>query len=138
MNKCIFCGRLTADPEVRTSQNGMTIARFTLAVDRIKRDEADFIRCISFDKAGEFAEKYLKKEMKILVEAHVQTGSYNDKDGRKVYTTDFVIDRQEFVERREEGKTEAKPKEEKKEKKEDESGFMNIPDDVEDLGLPWS
>ena len=132
MNKCFFCGRLTADPEIRITAQGMTIARYSLAVDRMKKDEADFINCTAFDKAGEFAEKYLKKGMKILVEAHVQTGSFTGKDGKKVYTTDFIIERHEFVEKSE-GKPDKKP-----EPKKEESGFMNIPDNVDDLGLPWS
>lgn len=137
MNKCILCGRLTADPEIRSTSSGMTVARYTLAIDRIKKDEADFVRCIAFDKAAEFTEKYLKKGMKILVESHVQTGSYEGKDGKKVYTTDFVIERQEFVERREETKGEEK-KEERKKAEPQKEEFMSIPDNLDDSGLPWN
>lgn len=104
MNKVILCGRLTADPEVRYSQgeNPTAVARYSLAIDRkySKGDErqTDFINCIAFGKSGEFAEKYLKKGMKILVVGRIQTGSYTNKDGQKVYTTDVVIEEHEFVE----------------------------------------
>ena len=104
MNKVILCGRLTADPQVRYSQgeNSTAVARYTLAVDRqFKRDgeqNADFINCIAFGKRGEFAEKYLRKGTKIAVVGHIQTGSYTNKDGQKVYTTDVVVDEHEFAE----------------------------------------
>ncbi len=104
MNKVILCGRLTAEPQVRCSQgeNTMSVARYALAVDRrFKRDgeqNADFINCVAFGKQGEFAEKYLRKGMKIAVIGHIQTGSYINKDGQKVYTTDVIVDEHEFVE----------------------------------------
>lgn len=104
MNKVILMGRLTRDPEVRYSQgeNATAVARYTLAVDRqFKRDgdqSADFINCIAFGKRGEFAEKYLRKGTKIAVVGRIQTGSYTNKDGNKVYTTDVVVDEHEFVE----------------------------------------
>ena len=104
MNKTVLMGRLTADPQVRYSQrdNATAVARYTLAVDRqFKRDgdqSADFINCIAFGKRGEFAEKYLRKGTKIAVVGHIQTGSYTNKDGNKVYTTDVVVDEHEFVE----------------------------------------
>ncbi|MCR5368391.1 single-stranded DNA-binding protein [Eubacterium sp.] len=106
MNKVILMGRLTRDPEVRynSGQNGeqIAIARYSLAVDRrFKRDgdqQADFINCVAFGKLGEFAEKYLKKGTKIAVTGRIQTGSYTNKDGQKVYTTDVVIEEQEFAE----------------------------------------
>ena len=104
MNKVILCGRLTKDPEVRYSQgeNATAVARYTLAVDRqFKRDgdqSADFINCIAFGKRGEFAEKYLRKGTKIAVVGRIQTGSYTNKDGQKVYTTDVIVDEHEFVE----------------------------------------
>lgn len=104
MNKVILIGRCTRDPEVRYSQgeNATAVARYTLAVDRqFKRDgdqSADFINCIAFGKRGEFAEKYLRKGMKIAVVGRIQTGSYTNKDGNKVYTTDVVVDEHEFVE----------------------------------------
>lgn len=107
MNKVILMGRLTRDPDVRysQSQNGeqMAVARYTLAVDRrIKRNgdeqSADFIGCVAFGKQGEFAEKYLKQGTKIAISGRIQTGSYTNKDGQKVYTTDVVIEEQEFAE----------------------------------------
>ncbi len=106
MNKVILMGRLTRDPEVRYSQgeNSMAIARYTLAVDRRGRRDsqdsqtADFIGCVAFGRNGEFAEKYLKKGTKIAVTGRIQTGSYTNKDGQKVYTTDVVVDEQEFAE----------------------------------------
>lgn len=104
MNKVILMGRLTKDPEVRYSQGerSTAIARYTLAVDRkFKRDgepNADFINCIAFGKNGEFAEKYLRKGMKILVEGRWQSGSYTNRDGQKVYTNDCVIESCKFAE----------------------------------------
>lgn len=105
MNKVILMGRLTRDPDVRYSQgeNAQAIARYTLAVDRrFKREgseqTADFIGCVAFGKSAEFAEKYLKKGTKLVVEGRIQTGSYTNKDGNKVYTTDVVVENQEFAE----------------------------------------
>lgn len=106
MNKVILMGRLTRDPEVRYTQgdNAMAIARYTLAVDRrFSRNNgddqtADFIGCVAFGRAGEFAEKYFRKGTKIAVTGRIQTGSYTNKDGVKVYTTDVVVEEQEFAE----------------------------------------
>ena len=107
MNKVILMGRLTRDPEVRYSQgeNAMAIARYTLAVDRRgsrnnngDQQTADFIGCVAFGKAGEFAEKYFRKGTKIAITGRIQTGSYTNKDGVKVYTTDVVVEEQEFAE----------------------------------------
>ncbi|MDE7321762.1 MAG: single-stranded DNA-binding protein [Lachnospiraceae bacterium] len=105
MNKVILMGRLTRDPEVRYTQgdNQMAIARYTLAVDRRfnrgnDENTADFISCVAFGKSGEFAEKYLRKGTKIAVTGRIQTGSYTNKDGVKVYTTDVVVEDQEFAE----------------------------------------
>lgn len=107
MNKVILMGRLTRDPEVRYSQgdNAMAIARYTLAVDRrFNRNNggddssADFIGCVAFGRSGEFAEKYFRKGTKVLVTGRIQTGSYVNKDGVKVYTTDVVVEDQEFAE----------------------------------------
>ena len=104
MNKVILMGRLTRDPEVRYSQgeNNLAIARYTLAVDRrFQRNSdqtADFIQCVAFGKAGEFAEKYFKQGTKIAVSGRIQTGSYTNKDGVKVYTTEVVVEEQEFAE----------------------------------------
>ena len=98
MNKAILMGRLTRDPDVR--QAGETqVAKYTLAVDRrFKKDEADFIRCVVFGKGAEFAEKYLHQGTKVVVSGRIQTGSYDDKDGKKVYTTDVIVEDQEFAE----------------------------------------
>ena len=106
MNKVILMGRLTRDPEVRYSQgeNAMAIARYTLAVDRrFNRNNgddqtADFIGCVAFGRAGEFAEKYFRKGTKIAITGRIQTGSYTNKDGVRVYTTDIVVEEQEFAE----------------------------------------
>ena len=107
MNKVILMGRLTRDPEVRYSQNGespMAIARFSLAVDRrgsrnsADGQTADFINCVAFGRNGEFAERYLRKGTKIALTGRIQTGSYTNKDGVKVYTTDVVVEEQEFAE----------------------------------------
>jgi len=105
MNKVILMGRLTRDPEVRYSQgeNSTAVARYTLAVDRRfnrNNDEqsADFIGCVAFGRAGEFAEKYFRKGMKIAITGRIQTGSYTNRDGVKVYTTDVVVEEQEFAE----------------------------------------
>lgn len=104
MNKALLIGRFTRDPEVRYTDGGTTIARFTLAVDRRFKQEggqqADFISCISFGKTAEFIEKYFKQGMKIGLEGRIQTGSYTNKDGVKVYTTDIVAENVEFVESR--------------------------------------
>ena len=105
MNKVILMGRLTRDPEVRYTQgdNQMAIARYTLAVDRRfnrngDENTADFIPCVAFGKSGEFAERYFRKGTKVVVTGRIQTGSYTNKDGVKVYTTDVVVEDQEFAE----------------------------------------
>ena len=122
MNLAILMGRLTKDPDISTSQNGTQIARYTLAIDRIGKDQgADFISCVAFNKSAEFAEKYLKKGTKIAIEGMIRTGSYTNKDGQKVYTTDVIVNRQEFAESKGEVK-ETKP----------EDGFMNIPGGIDD------
>lgn len=104
MNKAILMGRLTNDPEIKYSSgnNSMAIARYTIAIDRYKNGSddnqtADFIRCVAFDRSGEFAEKYLKKGMRILVSGRIQTGSYENKEGQKVFTTEVIVDSQEFA-----------------------------------------
>ena len=104
MNKVILMGRLTRDPEVRYSagENALAIARYTLAVDRrFRRDgeaSADFISCVSFGRTAEFAEKYFRQGLKIAVTGRIQTGSYTNREGQKVYTTDVVVEDQEFAE----------------------------------------
>ena len=104
MNKVILMGRLTRDPEVRYSagENSLAIARYTLAVDRrFRRDgeaTADFISCVSFGRTAEFAEKYFRQGLKIVVSGRIQTGSYTNREGQKVYTTEVVVEEQEFAE----------------------------------------
>lgn len=137
MNKVILIGRCTRDPEVRYSQgeNATAVARYTLAVDRqFKRDgdqSADFINCIAFGKRGEFAEKYLRKGTKIAVVGRIQTGSYTNKDGNKVYTTDVIVDEHEFVESKasQQNGGDSAPV--------SSDGFMSIPDGV-DAELPFT
>ena len=150
MNKVILIGRLTDSPEVNYSNNGdnqLCIARYTLAVDRrFKRDAeqgADFIRCKAFGRNGEFAEKYFAKGTKIAIDGRIQTGSYENKKGEKVYTTDIIVEHQEFAESKaaaERNIPQAKPKPEPKEEQpsEDEDGFMTIPDNADDSGLPFN
>lgn len=131
MNKSILVGRLTKDVETRYSQGeeSMAITRFTIAVDRkIKREgqpSADFISCVAFGKVGEFIDKYFKKGSKIGITGHIQTGSYTNKDGAKVYTTDVVVEEAEFVE----SKGSAEPSTQEP----DASGFMQLPEDDEEL-----
>lgn len=125
MNKVILMGRLTKEPEYR--QGDTTIARYTLAVDRRKKDGgADFIQCVAFGKAADFANTYLHKGTKIAVTGHIQTGSYMNKEGQKVYTTDVIIEEQEFAESKREEKEQT-----------DENGFARIPDDA-DGELPFA
>ena len=135
MNKVILMGRLTRDPEVRytSGEEAKAIGRYTLAVDRrFKREgeaAADFISCVAFGRQAEFAEKYFRQGIKILVTGRIQTGSYTNKEGRKVYTTDIVVEEQEFAESK---KEDAKPAAGTT----DAEGFMNIPDGIdEDLPL---
>lgn len=132
MNKWIGIGRLVRDPEVRYSQGGngesMAIARYSLAVNRrYKRagePEADFVNCVCFGKSAEFVEKYFRKGTKVAVAGAIRTGNYTNKDGQKVYTTDVVIDEQEFAESKSSSdRTEERPSAN--------DGFVPIPDDIE-------
>lgn len=138
MNKVELIGRLTSDPDVRFSQgeNSTCIARYTLAVDRrFKQDggqNADFIRCVALGKNGEFAEKYLYKGQKIAVCGRIQTGSYTNKDGNKVYTTDVMIEEQYFVESK--SQSQSQPKHNNINIDDD---FMEIPEGLEDE-LPFN
>jgi single-strand DNA-binding protein len=133
MNKWIGLGRLTRNPEVRyTSGKDNTqlcIARYTLAIDRRFKTEgqpsADFINCVAMGKNGEFAEKYLKQGTKIAVTGRIQTGSYTNKDGQKVYTTDVMIEEQEFAESKKSDNAQPEPSESAND------GFMNIPEGIE-------
>ena len=153
MNRVILMGRLTRDPEVRYSQveRSMAIARYTLAVDRRGRrnqdngeQSADFINCVAFDRAGEFAEKYFRQGMRVLVSGRLQTGSYVNKDGQKVYTTEVILDDQEFADSKGAssemggGYTQSAPAQRPAPASAIGDGFMNIPDGVEDEGLPFN
>lgn len=100
MNQVILSGRTTRDIELRQANSGKMLARFTLAVDRRVRDEADFINCIAFDKTAETLELYAKKGTKLNIIGHIQTGSYDGKDGKKVFTFDVIVDSWEFCESR--------------------------------------
>lgn len=142
MNKVILMGRLTRDPEVRYSTLGdsqLAIARYTLAVDRrFRRDgdqqTADFIRCVAFGRSGEFAEKYFHQGTKIAVEGRIQTGSYQNKDGQTVYTTEVVVENQEFAE----SKASADQNSNYQPAPAPSDGFMDIPDNVDDESLPFN
>lgn len=147
MNKVILMGRLTRDPEVRYSTSGgsqLAIARYTLAVDRrFKRDgeqSADFIRCVSFGRSGEFAEKYFHQGTKVVVEGRIQTGSYQNKDGQTVYTTEVVVENQEFAESKaaSDNNSYQAPPMASEPTAPAGDGFMNIPDSVDDSGLPFN
>ena len=163
MNKVILIGRLTRDPDIRYTQGGenqMAIARYTLAVDRRMRrsqdgasqdqQTADFIGCVAFGRSAEFAEKYLHQGTKLVVEGRIQTGSYTNKEGQKVYTTDVVVESQEFAESKNAsggnggngvnsgngngGNNAYSPAASASVN----DGFMNIPDGVDDEGLPFN
>ena len=148
MNKVILMGRLTRDPDVRYSQGDspMAIARYTLAVDRrFRRDNdqqtADFISCVAFGRNGEFAEKYLHQGTKIVAEGRIQTGSYTNKDGNKVYTTEVVVENQEFAESKASASNNEggfQPQAQSAPTAPAGDGFMNILDGVEDVGLPFN
>lgn len=134
MNKTLLIGRTTKDPDIRYTQSEqpMTIARFNLAVDRrFKKDgeqSADFISCVAFGKTAEFIEKYVFKGTKIAVEGRIQTGSYTNNDGNKVYTTDVVVEQVEFAGSKTDSKSAAK---------ESNDDFMNVADELDDEGLPF-
>ena len=154
MNRVILMGRLTRDPEVRYSQGerSMAIARYTLAVDRrgrrnqdssAEQQTADFINCVAFDRAAEFAEKYFRQGMRVLVSGRLQTGSYVNKEGQKVYTTEVILDDQEFADSKGAasemgGYAQAAPSQRPAPTSAIGDGFMNIPDGVEDEGLPFN
>lgn len=143
MNKVILMGRLTREPEVRYSggDNSMAVARYTLAVDRrFKKDgeqSADFISCVCFGKAGEFAEKYLRQGTKITIAGRIQTGSYTNRDGQKMYTTDVVVEEQEFTESKGAGRQSNQTGAQAGTLSDTGDGFMNIPDGI-DEELPFS
>lgn len=140
MNKVVLIGRLTRDPEVRYSQgeNNMAIARYTLAVDRrFKRDNdqsADFISCVAFGKLGEVAEKWYKQGTKLAITGRIQTGSYTNKDGVKVYTTEVVVEEAEFAESKNAAASNngGQPTPPPAPSAASGEGFMSIPDGIED------
>jgi single-strand DNA-binding protein len=143
MNKAIFVGRLTRDVETRysTGENSTAISRFTLAVDRRFKKEgdtqtADFINCVAFGKQAEFCEKWLKQGIKVAITTRVQTGSYTNKDGQKVYTTEFVIEEVEFAESKSHSEgTQQNSRPAPSSAMGD--GFMNLPDGI-DEELPFN
>lgn len=145
MNKVILMGRLTRDPEVRYTQGEKptAVARFTIAVDRRFRREgeptADFINCVAFGKPAEFAEKYYRQGTKVAITGRIQTGSYTNKDGQKVYTTDIVVEEQEFAESKHDGNGNAQQGKPQNAAPQVDAGdgFMNIPDGIEEE-LPFS
>ena len=137
MNKVVLIGRLTADPEVRTASD-KTVANYTLAVDRkgakgATGQSADFIRCVAWEKRAEFADKYLKKGTKIAIIGRIQTGTYKDRDGKTVYTTDVVVEEQEFCEKKSQADETEETKSSIPEATED---FVPVPADFE--GLPFN
>ena len=144
MNKVILMGRCTRDPEVRYGgANNSAVARFSLAVDRrFKREgdeqTADFINCVAFGKTAEFVEKYAKKGTKFVVDGRIQTGSYTNKDGQKVYTTDVVAESLEFAESKGSGNNGGQAQNDGSAPSSDPGdGFMNIPDGI-DEELPFN
>ena len=141
MNKVILMGRLTRDPEIRYSQgeNALAIARYTLAVDRrFQRNgeqSADFISCVAFGRSAEFAEKWLKQGIKVCITGRIQTGSYTNKDGVKVYTTEVVVEDQEFAESKNSAQgsgTDFVGGNRPTPSAASGDGFMSIPDGIED------
>ena len=148
MNKVILMGRLTREPDVRYSQNSdgsMAVARYTLAVDRRRartnsdgaEQTADFISCVAFGRSAEFAEKYFHQGLKVVVTGRIQTGSYTNKDGQRVYTTDVVVENQEFAESKAASANNAGGYQQAAPSRPEPTqaagdGFMNIPDAIEE------
>lgn len=144
MNNVSLVGRLTRDPEVRYTDGGLSIARINIAVDRKFKKEgeqtADFIGCIAFGKTAEFIEKYFSKGQRIGLTGRIQTGSYDNKDGQKVYTTDVVVENVEFVESKSSGDNQGQNQSARPDPSQavGGDGFMNIPDDGIDEELPFN
>ena len=137
MNKEILSGRLCADLDVRYSEvrgEQMAVASYRLAVNRIKSDETDFITCVAFGKAGEFAEKYLKQGTKMLISGRIQTGKYTNQDNQTIYTTNVVVETQEFCESKK--NSENNKTQEPQEEGPASEGFMSIPENAAD-DLPF-
>lgn len=142
MNCVQIVGRLTRDPEIRYTDAGMSIGRFTVAVNRRgKQDEADFISCVAFGKSAEFLEKYFRKGQRIGLIGRIQTGSYQNQEGNTVYTTDVIADNLEFVENKQDSGAKTQnyqPQSRPAPSSALPDGFMNIPDGVDDEGLPFN
>lgn len=142
MNKVILIGRFVRDPEIRYTTNDRCCANFSIAVDRKYKQEgqqdADFPRVIAWGKTAEFIEKYFRQGMKILIEGRIQTGKYTNKEGQTVYTTDVVAESVEFAESKSAGSNGNNSKPAESKPKIDEDGWMSIPDDVDDEGLPFN
>ena len=143
MNKVILMGRLTKNPEIKYAgkENDMAVARYTLAVNRrYKRDgeqEADFISCITFGKSAEFAQKYLHKGMRIVIGGRISTGSYKDKDGKTIYTTDVIVEEHEFAESKATGCGDYQAAGRPAPSAAAGDGFISIPNGIEDE-LPFN
>lgn len=143
MNKVILCGRLTKDPDIRYSQNdnSIAVAKYTLAVDRKFKKEgeqsADFISITALGKNGEFAEKYFHKGTKVIITGRIQTGSYTNKDGNKVYTTDVLVEEQEFAESKNAQQSNDMPQAQSTTTQSPADGFMNVPAGI-DEDLPFA
>lgn len=139
MNKVILIGRFTRDPEIRYTQGGSSVSKFSIAVNRRFKQEggsdADFISCVAFGKTAEFIEKYFRQGMKIGIIGHIQTGSYTNNDGQKIYTTDVVVEECDFVESKNASQGTQTNKPEPSSAIGD--GFMNIPDGL-DEELPFN
>ena len=135
MNKVILTGRFTRDPEIKYTNDGTSIARFSIAVNRrfVKEDsdqKADFLNCIAFGKSAEFIEKYFSKGMKADLSGRIQTGSYTNRGGQKMYTTDIVVEEIEFGESK--GASQSQQKSETPHPETDPDGFMSIPDGIDE------
>ena len=145
MNKVILMGRLTREPDVRYSTTGaeqLAIARYTLAIDRRyqkdSQNNADFIRCVTFGKSAEFAEKYFHQGTKIVVEGRIQTGSYQDKDGKTVYTVEVVAENQEFAESKQAAQNNNVSMAKENGATNGMDGFVSIPEGADESGLPFN
>lgn len=144
MNCVQLVGRLTRDPEIRYSDSGSSVGRFTVAIDRrFKQGEADFVSCVAFGKSAEFLEKYFRKGQRIGLVGRIQTGSYQNQEGKTVYTTDVIADNLEFVDSKQASDSQNQGSRYQPQSRPAPSsaipdGFMNIPDGVDDEGLPFN
>lgn len=144
MNRVILSGYVGKEPLIRESQSGMKVARYSLAVRRMTKKEGeqdtDWISLIAFDKKADFAEKYIKKGTRLIVEGHITTGSFTNKDGQKIYTTDVIVDSQEFAESKKPEASSDQPENNQSESNQSEApddGFVNVPDGI-DEELPFA